>query len=129
MTDALLQEVAAPLAALGQQVEGVFHVGVLRQHHDPELGMGTPQGARGSDAFVGKVRWHAHVGEHHVGIDRFDQREQVVVGRGDPREGDVVEALQERGDAGAKEVAVLGEDDAKWSGHGQRLPLARYALW
>ncbi len=66
--DVLLEQVAAPGAAAGHQGECPLGVGVLGQHHDPQLRVRAAEALGGADALVGVRGRHPDVGQHHVGV-------------------------------------------------------------
>ena len=67
IADPLLEQVAQPGHAVGQQVEGVVLLDVLREDHDADAGMLGADPLGRLDALVGVRRRHPDVGEHRVG--------------------------------------------------------------
>jgi hypothetical protein len=106
----VLQQIAEPLGAVLEQLEGVRLVGVLGQDDDPDLGMVAADRVGGLDALqvVGR---HADVREHHVGRETTDRVEKLF---GVPHRGndlDLTGVLEQPARALANQVVVLCDHD------------------
>lgn len=92
----------------GQRALGV---GVLREHHHPDPGMGAAERVRRPDALVGVGGRHPDVGEDDVGPHLVDQRDQRVVVVGLVHLVDVGVLAQQGRQPPPQQGAVLGEHD------------------
>jgi hypothetical protein len=110
--DAVLEQVADALGALGQQLHGVLGLGVLREHDDADARVGLADAARGAHALVGVGRRHANVDDGDVGLDRGDVVHEIdgVLGLGDDLEARVREHAR---DALAHESRIVGDNHAQ----------------
>lgn len=79
----LLEQVRQPLGAVGQQLQGVLRVVVLRQDHDAQIRVLGTQLEGHVDALGGVGRGHPDVDQHDVGAVRLPHLTQRVgVARG-----------------------------------------------
>ncbi len=115
--DPLLEQVAEPVDATGQQVggEGLLHVG--GQHQNGEPGAPPPRLDGRPDPFVGVGGRHAHVQDGDVGLVRVDGGEHRI---GGVRGGHHVQSLgpQQQGEPLAQQRIVLGDHDPQGAVHG-----------
>ena len=109
--DAVLQQVADALGALGEQVERVLGLDVLREHEHAGAGMLLADLARGAQPLVGVRRRHADVDERDVRAVRAHLQHQLV---GRPGLPDDVEPglLEQSRDPLAEQNRIVGENDA-----------------
>lgn len=76
----VLQQVADPGGAAGQQSGGVGRLDVLREHQDPGAGMVRAQGYRRPQSFVGVRRGHPDVHDRRVGsVFRYGGQQRRAV--------------------------------------------------
>ena len=107
--DPLLEQVAQPGHAVGEQLEGVVVLDVLRQHHDADARVPRADLLGRLDALVAERRRHPDVGDDGVRAVRLDGGEQRRrVGDG-VHQLHVVGLAEQGGDAGADQVVVVGE--------------------
>jgi len=106
----LLEQVAQPRGATGQQVGGEGLLDVRREHEHGQAGQPPPGLDGGDDALVGMRGRHPHVDDGHVGlvlVDGGQERGRAVGGRHH------VERLgpQQQRQALAQQRVVLGDHD------------------
>ena len=112
LADPLLQQVAEPGDAVGEQVERVVLLDVLREDEHAGLGELGADPLGGVDSLGGEGRGHPDVGEHRVGAVVLHGCVQLDrVGRGRDQL-DLRGLRQESGHPLPDEEAVIGEDDA-----------------
>ena len=109
--DAVLQQVADALGALGEEVERVLRLDVLREDEHAGRRMLLADLPRRAEALVGVRRRHPDVDDRDVGRVRAHLQQQLVGGPGlaDDLEAGLLEQLR---DALAEQDGVVGEDDA-----------------
>ena len=110
--DPLLQQVRTPGGAALEQRERVARLGVLAEHHDPDVRVGLTQPLGGTDALVETLRRHPNVGDDDVRAlrrDRFEEAVEIGAHRDDLELGLRSEQPSE---AFANEVVILREHDA-----------------
>ena len=112
--DAILQQVADPAAAGGEQLGRVGVLDVLRDDEDRHLRHGSPQLERGAQALVAEARRQADVDDRDVGLLAARRMDQcVAVGDGvDDREAVVA---QQPGEPVAEQREVFGDQDSHGS--------------
>ena len=85
---------------------------MLAEDDDADGGLGRPQLVGQPDPLVGVTRRHSDVGDDDIGTSRLDprtRRVEIAVGRD---EIEILDRLEHADDSLAREIAVLGEDDA-----------------
>src|SRR5581483_526007 len=112
VADAVLQEVAHPLGAVGEQVEGVLRLDVLREHEHGGAGMALADLAGRAQALVRVGGRHPDVHHRHVRAVRADLQEQLLGGARLPDHLEPGVREQAR-DPLAQEDGVLGDHDAR----------------
>ena len=122
VADAVLQQVAEPGRAVGEQRERVALVGVLREHDDARVGVRGADRAGGLDALHVVARRHPDVGEHRVGREPPHRVEQLGRVAGARDHVDLAGVLEQSAHALAHEVVVLGDDDPQRARLIQRAP-------
>jgi hypothetical protein len=76
VVDAFLEQVGPALGSGLQEVQGVHGLGVVAEHHHPDLGVLLAQQRREADALVGARGRHPDVGDHHIGALALDRLQQ-----------------------------------------------------
>ena len=107
--DPVLEQVAEPLGALGQQLAGVGDLDVLGEHEHPDVGQLGADLARRPQALVGVGRRHPHVDDGDVGLVGADLAQQLL---GVARLADDLEPrlLQQPHQALAQQGRIVGDD-------------------
>ena len=110
VADALLEQIADPALAGGQQLARVDRLDVLGEDQDADVGVALARLDRRAHALVGERGREAHVDDREVGLVAADDAQQAraVVGLRD----DVDVVLAQQGDdPGAQQRLVLGDHD------------------
>ena len=107
--DPVLEQVAEPLGALGEQLARVGDLDVLGEHEDADLGQLGADLARRPQALVGVGRRHPHVDDGDVGLVGADLAQQLlgVAGLADDLEPGLLEQAHH---ALAQQGRVVGDD-------------------
>ena len=120
--DPVLEQVADPGRAAGQQLGGVAGLDVLGEDQDPHAGMAPAQGEGGPQPFVGEGRRHADVDHGHVG-GIFGHRLLEADGIADGAGHGETPVGQKLDQSVAQDGGVLGDHDGYGvgAGHGSRM--------
>jgi len=78
VADAVLEEVAHPLRALGDEIERGALRDVLGEHDHGDVGKARANLKCGPQAVVGVGRGHAHVGDDDVGAMTLDLPQKLI---------------------------------------------------
>ena len=116
--DPLLEQVAEPRDAVGEQLEGVVLLDVLREHHHADRRVVGPDLLGRIDALGGVGRRHPDVGEHGVGLVLgHGLQQRLRVGHA-VDEIDLVDLGEQGRDALPHQEVVVGQHDAKHHARG-----------
>lgn len=118
VAESLLEQVRQALRALGQQLQRILGVVMLREHHDAEVGVLGPQLEGQVDPLGGVGRGHPDVEQHDVGAVHLPQLTQGRRVTGGAQDLQAADLLQDRPRALANEVVVVADEDARRGGGG-----------
>ena len=108
--DAVLQQVRVAGRAVGEERDRVVGVVVLGQHDHAGARVALAQLLRREDPLLLEARWHADVGDEHLGRGRFGAGEEAVVVVGGPDDLEIGLEAEQRPHALAHDDVVVGEE-------------------
>lgn len=116
VAQAFLEQVGQPFRAVGQELERVLGIVVLRQDDDPEVGVLGTQLVGKVDALGREGRGHADVEEHDVGAVLRPERAKAVGVPGGAGDRQAADLFEDRPRALAHQVVVVADQHARRPG-------------